>query len=350
MNKTGSGAAPAEPPLDPVRWEDGAVRLIDQRLLPGELRYWRCREVAEVAEAIRSLAVRGAPAIGVAAAYGVVLGAHRDPDPRAGAELAAAELRTTRPTAVNLFFALDRMRAVLARSGNDAGLEARLLAEADAILAEDLATGLRIGQAGLALLPADGPVRALTHCNAGALATSGWGTALAPLYAAARAGRRLEVLADETRPLLQGSRLTAWELSRAGIPVRVLVDGAAASVLARGGVDLVLVGADRIAANGDTANKIGTFAVALAARDAGVPFYVAAPVSTFDLTLATGADIPVEERSGSEVLAPGSPPEVAALNPAFDVTPARLITAWITDRGVLQPPFTPETFREQKSG
>ncbi len=334
-----------KPPLDPVRWRDGAVRLIDQRLLPHRLQYLDCREVEDLAVAIQTLAVRGAPAIGIAAAYGVALGAFRaldaGADPRDGAGRAAERLRITRPTAVNLFHALDRMLAAAASESapGERAFAERLLAEAHRILEEDLETGRRIAEHGLSLLPLRDPVNVLTHCNAGGLATGGWGTALAPLYAAHAAGRTVAVLADETRPLLQGARLTAWELSRAGIAVRVLVDGAAASVLARGAVDLVLVGADRIAMNGDTANKIGTFAVALAARAASVPFYVAAPLSTFDREIRTGELIPVEERAALEVLGEGAPEGVGALNPAFDVTPAALIAGWITEEGVLRPPF-----------
>jgi methylthioribose-1-phosphate isomerase len=332
-------------PLDPIRWDVDAVRLIDQRLLPGKLEYLRLRSVESVAVAIETLAVRGAPAIGIAAGYGVVLAATLAVE--AGAPIAAAaregitRLRRTRPTAVNLFYALDRMERVVDSSPEES-LHESLLAEANAILAEDLDTGSRIAEAGLSLFPDRSPVRLLTHCNAGGLATGGWGTALAPIYAAARKGMAVEVLADETRPLLQGRRLTAWELSRAGIPVKVLVDGAAASVLRDGSVDLVIVGADRVVANGDAANKIGTFSVALAARDAGVPFYVAAPVSTFDLAIGSGDEIPVEQRKAEEVLGEDLPEGIGALNPAFDVTPARLITAWITDRGVLKPPFTAE--------
>jgi methylthioribose-1-phosphate isomerase len=300
-----------------------------------------------VAEAIRTLTVRGAPAIGVAAAFGVVLGVRSaiacGRNPRAAVESALDRLAGTRPTAVNLFYALDRMREAARRTPRDADLEIGLLKEAQAVLGEDLETGRRIAEAGLALFPAAGEIRVLTHCNAGGLATSGWGTALAPIYAAWAAGRAVRVFADETRPLLQGSRLTAWELGRAGIPVTVLVDGAAASLLHREPVDLVVVGADRIAANGDTANKIGTLAVALAARETGTPFYVAAPVSTFDFSIPDGTGIPIEERSPDEVLGDRGAPGASVYNPAFDVTPARLVTAWITDRGVVRPPF--ETLR-----
>ncbi len=334
-------------PIDTVRWHEGAVRLIDQRRLPREFTYLDCREVPALADAIRTLAVRGAPAIGIAAAYGIVLGAlralERNQDPREGAGQAGESLRVTRPTAVNLFYALDRMRGVLEASPALTGQDVvdALFEEAERILEEDLDTGRRIALNGLALFPEKSPVNVLTHCNAGGLATGGWGTALAPIYAAADSGRALRVLADETRPLLQGARLTAWELSRAGIDVRVLVDGAAASVLARGLVDLVIVGADRIALNGDTANKIGTYGVALGAREAHVPFYVAAPLTTFDPNVRTGEQIPVEERAAGEVLGEGAATGVGALNPAFDVTPAHLIAGWITEAGVLKPPFDP---------
>jgi methylthioribose-1-phosphate isomerase len=329
-------------PLDPVRWRDGALRLIDQRRLPGELAYLECRTVDAVAEAIRNLAVRGAPAIGVAAAYGVLLGAETaaraGKDPMPAAREAARVLAATRPTAVNLFAGLARMEAAL-DAGSARGLLDHLRREADRLLEEDLLTGRRIAEHGLGVLPAGEPLRVLTHCNAGGLATGGWGTALAPLYAAHRSGRRLEVFANETRPLWQGARLTAWELSRAGIPVTVLVDGAASLLLARGRVDVVIVGADRVARNGDTANKIGTLGVALAARHAGVPFYVAAPLSTFDPRAPDGASIPIEERAEAEVLGSQAPPGVRAWNPAFDVTPAGLIRGWITEVGVLRPPF-----------
>jgi methylthioribose-1-phosphate isomerase len=351
MTPTPRGIGAMEVPLEPVRWKDGAVRLIDQRLLPGELRHWRCETVEEVARAIRTLAVRGAPAIGIAAAYGVALGAFRAREQGKPVETTAREavvlLGATRPTAVNLFYALRRMDRVLAEGGSPGELPDRLLGEADRILSEDLDTGRRIAEAGCAVFPVGEPLRVLTHCNAGGLATGGWGTALAPVYLAAGLGRQVSVLADETRPLFQGRRLTAWELARAGIPVRILVDGAAASVLARGDVDVVIVGADRIAANGDVANKIGTYPLALGAREAEIPFYVAAPLSTFDTSTPTGKEIPMEERSAEEVLGEASPEGVGALNPAFDITPARLITGWITERGVLHPPFPPE---DQETG
>jgi len=327
------------PPFDTVRWDDGVIRIIDQTRLPAELRFVKLKTVEEVAEAIQTLAVRGAPAIGVAAAYGVALAAHQSSpeDLLENVRHARERLMRTRPTAVNLFFALDR-QARLFETVHPERLAAALLQEANNLLEEDLETGRRIGLAGLTVLPDRTPVRVLTHCNAGALATGGWGTALAPVYAAHDRGMNIQVWADETRPLWQGRRLTAWELAEAGIDVRVLVDGAAASALLGKKVDLVIVGADRIAANGDTANKIGTLGVALAAKAAGVPFYVAAPSTTFDFKTADGSAIPVEERSESEVLG-DAPRGVRAWNPAFDVTPHDLIAGWITEAGVLKPPF-----------
>jgi methylthioribose-1-phosphate isomerase len=327
------------PPFDTVRWDNGAIRIIDQTLLPAELKFARLESVETVAQAIQTLAVRGAPAIGIAAAYGVALAAHQSSATNVleNVRRARERLMRTRPTAVNLFSALDR-QARLFETVDPGDLAAALLREADNLLEEDLETGRRIGKAGLSVLPDRTPVRVLTHCNAGALATGGWGTALAPVYAARDRGIKIEVWADETRPLWQGRRLTAWELAQAGIDVRVLVDGAAASALLGKKVDLVIVGADRIAANGDTANKIGTLGVALAAQAAGIPFYVAAPSTTFDFKTADGSAIPVEERSESEVLDEARN-GVRAWNPAFDVTPHHLITGWITEAGVLRPPF-----------
>lgn len=326
--------------IETVRYRDGRVRYIDQRLLPGRLEFVVTDSVEQVAEAIETLAIRGAPAIGVGAAFGLALAARQAEAAGLSGEsfaaaLAAADsrLRRTRPTAVNLFWALDRMKRV---TGGASLFEA----EAESILAEDLDTSRRIGAAGLALLKPG--ARVMTHCNAGGLATGGLGTALAPVYAAKAAGQAVEVYADETRPLLQGARLTAWELSEEGIPVTLLPDAAGAALLHSGRVDIVLVGADRVARNGDTANKIGTLAVALAARSARVPFYVAAPLSTFDLTLATGAEIPIEQRHGDEVTRStyaGAPAGIRVFNPAFDVTPASLIAGHITERGILQAPF-----------
>jgi methylthioribose-1-phosphate isomerase len=324
--------------LRPFEWigdEQGHLSVLDQTVLPGELRRIECRDVATLIDAIRRLAVRGAPAIGVAAAYGVVLGVRGAGDPFRALRESAESLRRARPTAVNLGWALDRMLRVEA-AGAPHSLAARLLAEARAIHREDAELCLRIGRAGAPLVASGATV--LTHCNAGALATGGSGTALAVLFEAWRSGRRFQVFADETRPLLQGARLTALELCTAGIPVTILVDSAAAGLIARGEVHMVIVGADRIAANGDVANKVGTYGVALAAAAHGVPFYVAAPSSTFDLSLADGSQIPIEERASEEVLNNATPPGVTARNPAFDVTPARLITALITEHGVLREP------------
>jgi methylthioribose-1-phosphate isomerase len=335
--------------IEAVRWSPSgdAVRIVDQTLLPLRYEERELRTVDEVCDAILRLAVRGAPAIGVAAAMGLVaslLPFATLPMDALQVRLRehARRIRRTRPTAVNLGWAIDRMLTRAARGAVDgAALLAGLRAEATAILVEDRAMCRRIGQHGLALMH-DG-ARVLTHCNAGALATGGIGTALAPVYLAADAGMRVEVLADETRPLLQGSRLTAWELSRAGIPVGVLADGMAASLMRAGRVDLCLVGADRIAANGDVANKIGTYALAIAARHHGIPFYVAAPTSTFDASLATGDEIPIEQRSRDELACSFGhvtvPDDVPVENPAFDVTPAELVTAIISDRGVQYPPY-----------
>ena len=327
------------PPFETVRWDNGGIRIIDQTRLPSSFEYRRLESVEDVAQAIQTLAVRGAPAIGIAAAYGVALAAGQSTTTMMveTVERAILRLERTRPTAVNLFWALDRQRRLLDRVPPER-LAKALLSEADVILEEDLETGRSIGIAGQSVLPERRPVRVLTHCNAGGLATGGWGTALAPIYRAEERGIALEVWADETRPLGQGRRLTAWELAQAHIPVRLLVDGAAAAALHGGNIDLVIVGADRIAANGDTANKIGTLGVALAAHAAGVPFYIAAPGTTFDFKTADGSAIPVEERGEAEVLA-DAPAGVRGWNPAFDVTPHHLITGWITEAGVLTPPF-----------
>ena len=336
--------------IEAVRWAPGgdAVRIIDQRRLPGSLVERDLRTVSEVCDAIATLAVRGAPAIGVAAAMGLVASVAPLAGEWAGVFLDrlrahAAAIRRTRPTAVNLPWAVDRMlaRAERERGGSTQAVLAALRDEATAIYDEDRAMCEAIGRHGESLL-ADG-ARVLTHCNAGALATAGIGTALAPVYAAARAGRRIHVYADETRPLLQGSRLTAWELQQAGIPVTVLADSMAASLMRRGEVDLCIVGADRIAANGDVANKIGTYALALAARAHDVPFYVAAPSSTIDPATRTADEIVIEERDGAEVVAGiagvTAPPGVRVYNPAFDVTPAGLVSAIVTDRGVVRGPY-----------
>jgi methylthioribose-1-phosphate isomerase len=321
-----------------VAWTGDAVEIIDQTLLPGEERVLRLTTPGEVVDAIARLAVRGAPAIGICGAFGVVLaadqlGAEATADRLTGT---AAAIRSARPTAVNLAWAVDRVLAA-ARSA-PASLRSAAEAEALAILDEDREACRLIGAHGRAEL--SHASRLLTLCNTGRLATGGWGTALGVVYAKAAAGEPVEVYACETRPLLQGARLTAWELQRAGIPVTVLTEGAAAALLARGGVDAVIVGADRVVANGDAANKIGTYGLAVAAHHHGVPFYVAVPRSTLDAATAQGADIDIEQRAGSEVrLAAGLPDDVAVWNPAFDVTPAALITAIISDAGVLRPPF-----------
>jgi methylthioribose-1-phosphate isomerase len=340
-------------PFPVVAWRDDAVVVLDQTRLPLETVFLTCADLPTLCDAIRRLAVRGAPAIGVAAAYGLALAARRavrqGPDaPAALAAVAVArdQLAATRPTAVNLFWALDRLSAraaaLVAAGADAAALADGLLAEARAVHDEDVAMCRALGRAGAALLPDGATV--LTHCNAGGLATGGYGTALGVVYAARELGKAVRVFADETRPLLQGARLTAWELADQGIEVTVLCEGAAGSLLRRGVVDAVITGADRIAANGDTANKVGTYPLAVLADRHDVPFYVAAPASTFDPGTAGGGDIVIEQRAADEVLSfggrPTAPPGVGAWNPAFDVTPAELITAFITERGVLRPPFT----------
>jgi methylthioribose-1-phosphate isomerase len=343
---------PARAPVPAaLRWQgaaDGRLELLDQTLLPVRLVWLECPDVDTVVEAIRSLRVRGAPAIGIAGAYGVAVAAAeavRDglgPEAARAHVLARAELLAcARPTAVNLRWAVERVVSLLAglseRTGAAALLDAAL-AEARRIHEEDRRLCVAIGAHGAAILPEGG---VLTHCNTGALATGGDGTALGVITAAWDRGRRFDVFADETRPLFQGARLTAWELVERGIPVTVLVDSAAAQLLRSGRISACIVGADRITANGDTANKIGTYGLAVLAEAHGVPFFVAAPSSTFDLALATGDDIPIEQRSPEEVLRPlgvqAAPDRAGAYNPAFDVTPARLITAIITEHGVIRP-------------
>ena len=346
--------------FDAILWDDerGHVRLLDQRRLPLEAVELRCTTTEELAEAIRTLAVRGAPAIGVAAAYGVAQAAlwaaglrpGGSLEPAVGAEArdaavqaVAKVLAATRPTAVNLFWAIERMlrRSNELAGESDAAWAHALVAEACAIHNEDAAMCRAIGLHGAALVPRG--ARVLTHCNAGALATGGYGTALGVIRAAHEAGKGVSVLADETRPLLQGARLTTWELMQDGIPVTLQSDGMAAFAMARGRVDLCVVGADRIAANGDVANKIGTYAVALAAARHEIPFYVAAPSSTFDLSLDSGAKIPIEQRDPEELRRfagqASAPVGVPVWNPAFDVTPAELVTAIITERGVARAPY-----------
>lgn len=340
------------PLIETVRWMggvDGWLRMIDQTRLPTEFVQIDCRDVEAVWEAIRSLRVRGAPAIGIAAAYGLVVGLQGAVEAGEAAffarlETVAQRLASSRPTAVNLFWALDRQRhlaeGLRGRASPQEILEA-LWTEAQAIHDEDRRMCRAIGQHGAALL-SDGQ-GVLTHCNAGGLATSGYGTALAVIYAAVESGKRIRVYADETRPLLQGARLTAWEMARHGIDVTLICDSMAAQVMREGRVQAVIVGADRIASNGDTANKIGTYGLAVLAAAHGIPFYVAAPSSTFDPTLSTGDAIPIEQRDPREVThgfgRQTAPDGIDVYNPAFDVTPARLIGAIICEHGVLRPPF-----------
>ena len=323
---------------DPIAWTpEGHIRLLDQTLLPGEERYLVLDTVAAVAEAIQALRVRGAPLIGIAAAMGVALAAHEG---REAVRTAAKTLGATRPTAVNLHWAIRRMERRADRAAvMGESLEKALRAEAQAVWDEDRAMCERIGALGAPLIPAGATVG--TICNAGVLATGGIGTALAPIYHLHRAGRGPKVVVPETRPLLQGSRLTAWELSRAGVSVTLISDGMIASRLRLGDVACVLVGADRIAANGDVANKIGTYGLALAAKAHKVPFYVLAPTSTIDPSVPNGAGIPIEQRAAEEVTGyrgvRAAAEGVAVWNPAFDVTPAELVTAIVTDRGVVPP-------------
>ncbi|MDT4952442.1 MAG: methylthioribose-phosphate isomerase [Acidobacteriota bacterium] len=335
-----------------VEWTDEGVRMLDQRLLPTEEKYLMLRSYDEVADAIKKMVVRGAPAIGISAAFGLALGAKQS----VGTSLADLEydfdymcevMSSTRPTAVNLFWAIERMRASFRRAKAETTdveeAKRQLVLEAQAIFKDDIEANRNLGRFGGELLPDGSTV--LTHCNAGALATAGdYGTALGVIRGAIDAGKRIAVIADETRPYLQGARLTAWELAKDDIPVTVITDNMAGHVMKQGQVDAVVVGADRIAANGDTANKIGTYMVAVLAKQHNIPFYVAAPVSTLDLTLATGEEIPIEERDAREVthmreyqLAPDGVP---VQNPAFDVTPNELIAAIITDKGVARQPFT----------
>lgn len=336
--------------MQAMEFDGNGFRLLDQRLLPEEETWVECRTAGEVAEAIRNMTVRGAPAIGIAAAYALALEARRlAGQVLDGAELvrhlkeAAQLLKTVRPTAVNLSWAVDRMLGRLDQAGVSAPdeLVAMLAAEARSIHEEDVAMNKRIGLLGRDLL--DDGAGVLTHCNAGALATGGVGTALGVIRAARDAGKKLHVFVNETRPVLQGSRLTAFELLKEGIASTLITDGMAGFFMSRGEIRTVIVGADRIAANGDVANKIGTYSLAVLAREHGIPFYVAAPWSTVDLSVKSGEDIPIEERDPAEVtqlagklLAPAA---VKAANPAFDITPARLVSALITDRGVVYAPF-----------
>jgi len=336
--------------IRPYRYQDGVLRLLDQRRLPNEETWLDYRDYRGVAEAIRSMVVRGAPAIGIAAAFGAWFGA-RDIQAESFEDFCTefaqvcAVLAATRPTAVNLCWALERMQSLVRanREQPTVNLKIALEYEALAIAEDDLRLNRAMGRHGESLL-ADG-ARILTHCNAGALATGGYGTALGVIRAAVATGKKLSVYADETRPWLQGARLTAWELQRDGIPVTLICDNMAGWLMAQGKIDAVIVGADRIAANGDTANKIGTYSVAVLAKEHDIPFYVAAPTSTIDLTLADGSLIPIEERSPREVTHLGeqrlAPEGVAVYNPAFDVTPARLISAIITENGVARADYRP---------
>jgi len=332
-----------------VRLAGDAVELLDQRQLPAEERILRLSSAEEIARAIEDMAVRGAPAIGVTAAMAIAVELAHAPDAglRAALERASARLARTRPTAVNLAWALERMtrelgaRISAGATAHDVRAHARALAQR--IHDEDVASCRAIGDAGAMLLPP--AARVLTHCNAGALATAGYGTALGVVRSAARMGRLSLVLAQETRPFLQGARLTTWELMRDGIPVKLVTDGMGGALMARGEIDAVIVGADRIAANGDVANKIGTYTLAVLAHAHGLPFYVAAPLSTVDLATPSGKEIPIEERSSDEVtIVAGrriAPEGVIALHPAFDVTPATLVSAIVTERGALRPPYGP---------
>ena len=336
--------------LPTIAWQEDNIVMVDQRKLPAAEIYVTCKSVTDVARAIKTMVIRGAPAIGVCAAMGLALGAARSK--ATGTKQFTTEfqrhcdlLADTRPTAVNLFWAIERMKRAFS-GGALAGesvdqLKTRLRAEADRIHDDDVASCRAIGANGAALVPQEATI--LTHCNAGALATAGYGTALGVIRGAVAAGRNVRVLADETRPFLQGARLTAWELIKDGIDTTVITDNMAGSIMRKGDIDLVVVGADRIAANGDTANKIGTYPVAVLAKEHGIPFYVAAPWSTIDLSTRDGDAIPIEERNAREVTHVGSTqlaPEGAHIrNPSFDVTPAKYITAIITERGVYRPPF-----------
>jgi methylthioribose-1-phosphate isomerase len=330
-----------------VEWKNGAVRLLDQSRLPEWIEFLDCRDVDAVAVAIRELKVRGAPAIGVTAAMGVALGAQSiastEYDVFAKTLFTICDrLAATRPTAVNLFWAIERMKQKLValRAEPIASIKAALMEESQAILEEDIALCKAIGRHGAGLIQTGQTV--LTHCNAGALATAGYGTALGVIRAACEQGKKIQVIADETRPVLQGARLTAWELMQDQIPVTLITDNMAGSLMRQGKIHLCVVGADRIAANGDVANKIGTYSVAVLAKAHGIPFYVAAPYSTIDLKTKSGADIPIEQRNPLEVTTihgsqPIAPTGVAVYNPAFDVTPAELISGIITERGVFKP-------------
>jgi methylthioribose-1-phosphate isomerase len=331
--------------VETIEWVADGVVMIDQTRLPLQEEYVTCRTYQEVATAIRDMIIRGAPAIGVAAAMGVAIGVQQATPENLDAQFAeiCATLAATRPTAVNLFWAIDRMKRVYA-TVRDLAIEdirERLIKEAKLIREEDIAINRAIGSHGAPLVPDHKTV--LTHCNAGALATAGYGTALGVIRAAREMGKSIDVFADETRPFLQGARLTVWELQRDGIPTTLITDNMAGHFMKAGRIGCVVVGADRIAANGDVANKVGTYSVAVLAKENGVPFYVAAPISTLDLTLASGDQIPIEERSASEVTHvfghPVAPAGTMVKNPAFDVTPARYVSGIITEKGVARPPY-----------
>ena len=336
--------------VETIEWTVDGVVMIDQTRLPRETVFVTCRTYLEVADAIKTMIIRGAPAIGVAAAMGVAIGVERSDD---DFELICSTLAATRPTAVNLFWGIDRMRRLHASLAGRSRAEmiAAMVTEAKIVKDEDVAICKAIGAHGAALVPDHKTV--LTHCNAGALATAGYGTALGVIRAAVAAGKTIDVFADETRPFLQGARLTAWELQQDGIPTTLITDNMAGHFLKSGRIGCVVVGADRIAANGDVANKIGTYSVAVLAKENGVPFYVAAPISTLDLTLSDGSLIPIEERSSKEVTevygVPVAPEGIAVLNPAFDVTPNRYVVGIITEKGVAYPPFT-ESLRALAGG
>jgi len=329
--------------IETIQWTPEGVVMIDQTRLPRETVYVTCTSYVEVADAIRSMVIRGAPAIGVAAAMGVAIGALHSDDLAADMPLICETLAKTRPTAVNLFWAIDRMRRLYESVAGEslALIRETLVAEAIRVRLEDIAINEAIGRHGAPLVPDHKTV--LTHCNAGALATAGFGTALGVIRAAVRAGKQIDVFADETRPFLQGARLTAWELQQDGIPTTLITDNMAGHFLKSGRIGCVVVGADRIASNGDVANKIGTYGVAVLAKENGVPFYVAAPISTLDLTLSSGELIPIEERSSVEVThvqgVHVAPDGIRVANPAFDVTPNRYVSAIITERGVARAPY-----------
>jgi methylthioribose-1-phosphate isomerase len=333
----------APQPIKTIQWTPDGIVMIDQLRLPNEEVYVTCRTYREVANAIKTMIIRGAPAIGVAAAMGVAIGVQHATDIPAEFPVICETLRVTRPTAVNLFWGIERMRKLYEsiRTQAPESIRATLIAEAQRILAEDIAINQALGLHGAPLVP-DGKT-VLTHCNAGALATGGYGTALGVIRAAIAAGKKIDVFADETRPFLQGSRLTVWELQHDGIPTTLITDNMAGHFLKSGRIGCVIVGADRIAANGDVANKIGTYSVAVLAKENNIPFYVAAPISTLDLSLSSGDQIPIEERAAAEVTSfagyPVAPADTPAKHPAFDVTPNRYVTAIITERGVARPPF-----------